>query len=133
MPLEILGPLVVLGILGIAALLHLSGHSAVAPLTQARALSDWTGHYPDTQVRSAELSKDAQAALIQSDQGPGLIWTLGADTTARLFTSPPELSNTHTGLIVRTNDFTAPKLRVVLDDDAARARWTDTLLQTGQG
>ena len=127
MPLDILAPLVVVAMVGIAAILHMSGMSRVDVLTLDRANEDWIGQYPDLTPQKVTLSSNAMAALVETVRGPGLIWVFGADTVARMFSQTPAISETTSGFILGTGDFTAPRVNVELTDEAERARWVAVL------
>lgn len=129
MPLEILGPMVVIGILGIAALLHFGGHSRVDPLTQERIFKEWEAQYPAAPAQRVKIANDGRAALVETSTGSGLIWTMGADTAARIFDSPPEVTGSGDGLTVRTGDFTAPVVHVTLERAEDRELWQQVLCQ----
>lgn len=130
MPLSILLPLVVFGIAGIVLAVHLTGNSAPRRFTDpADAMAAWNRAFPTRTARSARLSDDARAALIETDAGPGLCWGFGADTTAHPFTTRCEVRDTGNGLRIRFHDIAAPGLTVTLADPAARADWIATLKQ----
>ncbi|WP_095588328.1 hypothetical protein [Actibacterium ureilyticum] len=121
MPLHVLLPLVVLGIAGITALLHLLGHSRQVVIRDADdAARMWRHHWPEDDVQSAQVAQDGHAALVQTAQGVGLVWALGADTSARLLTGAT-LAPCGAGLRVRLRDFTAPTVTLHLRPDEARA------------
>ena len=107
MPLEILAPMVVIGILGIALMLHLTGQSRTDPLTAERAERAWAAQVPWTTAHRITLNDDARVALVETDRGPGLLWVFGADCTARLFTTPPTVREDADQITVTTGDFTA--------------------------
>lgn len=127
MPLEILAPMVVIGIAGIALMLHLSGLSRTQPLTADRVTRDWLAQMPALPPLSVAFSDDSRTALIETAQGPGLLWVFGADTAARLFTDPPTLAETPDRLIVTTGDFTAPRVSIALAGAGDRQRWSGIL------
>lgn len=83
MPLPVLLTLVIGGISAIAILLHLSGRSALRVIDPEDAHADWHRHFPDDRIRSVLVARDGHAALVETDQGPGLLWAFGADTAAR--------------------------------------------------
>ncbi len=126
MPLEILLVLVIGGISGIALLLHVLGLSA--PLifkTEADVNAAWLRAFPDDNFRAAQISADGRSALVESDQGTGLVWSFGADTTARLI-HDAEIAAHPDGLTLHLAEFTAPSLTLKLAE-ADRALWRQKL------
>jgi hypothetical protein len=131
MPLEILGPLVVFGILGIALLLHFTGHSQHRILANpADIAAEWARHFPASTPETIATDDDGKTALLTTPHGVGLLWLIGADTTARLLSAPPEIHDRPIGLIINLPDFAAPKVHATLRDAADRMIWTQIL--TGQ-
>lgn len=127
MPLEILAPMVVLGIAGLALMFHFGGASEIAPLDPARARSEWQTHYPDIPAGEIRLDDAAACALVETPRGPGLLWLMGADTCARLVQIPPRIESRGDKLVIRTGDFTAPRVVVRLADPQAREQWRTAL------
>ena len=124
MPLSILGPMVVIGIAGIAVILHLLGLSRRAVLADAAAArAAWDDEWGDTDpARAATLSHDRHAALIETASGRhGIVFPMGADTTAR-YLDGARVAVTEQGLRIDLPDFTAPHVRLHLDEGEA-ARW----------
>ena len=122
MPLGILVPLVICGIASVAVLLHLLGLSQPASLADEHAArAAWRDEFPDTPATRVVLSHDHSAALVQTRKGPGLVWPMGADTTARFLTDAT-ITQTATGLRIDLPDYTAPHIDLRLDPDEAR-RW----------
>jgi len=129
MPLSILLPMVVLGIAGIAVLLHLLGLSRRAVLAdEAAARAAWLREFPADAPIHVTLCHDRSAALIETGQGPGVVWPMGADTTARYLTGA-RARRTKTGLRLDLPDYTAPRVHLTLDAGEA-ARWQDALKET---
>lgn len=121
MPLHILLPLVVLGIAGITLMLHLLGYSRQIVIRDAdHAMQLWQHHWPDDQVHSALVAQDGHAALIETENGTGLVWAFGADAGARLLAGATP-SPCGAGLRVRLHDFTAPAITLHLRPDEAGA------------
>jgi hypothetical protein len=119
MPLNVLLPIVVFGIVGIAVLLHYMGWSKPATLAdEAAAETAWLEEFPDDPPKRVVLSHDHHAALIDTEKGHGVVWPMGADTTARYLTDA-KLSRTHTGLRIDLPDYTAPRIHLTLDADEA--------------
>ncbi len=122
MPLSILLPLVACGIIGIAVILHLLGLSRAARLGDAGvAEAAWLREFPDAPPSRVILSHDHHAALIETKSGPGVVWAMGADTTAR-YLGGARIRRTAKGLRIDLPDFTAPHIRLRLDPDEA-AQW----------
>ena len=115
MPLHILIILVVVGIAGIAATLHLLGLSGGARLDAEAAKTGWTRHFPDDHIIWVEPNQAHSAALVLSDHGLGLVWRFGADTVARRLTQPSIQADAN-GLRLAFNDFGTPDLRVTLTE-----------------
>lgn len=119
MPLHILLPLVVLGIAGIALMLHLLGYSRQVVIRDAAdAMRLWLHHWPEDQVQGAHVAQDGHAALVDTANGLGLVWAFGADTSARLLAGAA-LSPCGAGLRVRLRDFTAPTVTLHLRPEEA--------------
>jgi hypothetical protein len=112
-------PLVVLGILGITLLLHLMGWSKAATLAdKAAAKSAWLEEFPDDPPTRVVLSHDHHAALIETRNDHGVVWPMGADTTARYLTDA-KISTTAKGLRIALPDYTAPRIHLTLDAEEA--------------
>lgn len=117
MPLEFLGLLVVGGIAGIALLLHLLGLSTSQQFVSEKdARAAWLRHRPDDQIVSVLLTQDHSAALIETKTGKGLVWSFGADSTARDL-DLAKISETAQGLTFTLPEFTAPKVALHLSAD----------------
>lgn len=120
MPLSILLPMVVLGIAGIAVLLHLLGLSQPATFEdEAAARRAWLREFPEDTPTRVILSHDRHAALVETPQGAGVVWPMGADTTARHLDGA-RVTQTDTGLRIDLPDYTAPRITLTLDPDEAR-------------
>ena len=129
MPLSILLPMVVLGIAGIAGLTHLLGLSRRATLAdEAAARAAWLREFPGDAPTRVTLCHDRSAALIETGKGRGVVWPVGADTTARYLTGA-RASPTKTGLRIDLPDYTAPHIHLTLDAHEAAA-WQEALKET---
>ena len=129
MPLHILLPLVVLGIAGIALVLHLLGYSRRATIRdRAHAERLWRHHWPEDEVSDALVATDGHAALVQTARGPGILWAFGADTSARLLAGA-RLMPGNDALRLRLRDFTAPSVTLRLPPDEART-WQAVIERT---
>ncbi len=127
MPLEILLALVILGIAGIALLLHLTGRSARTRLSAPSARAHWLRHFPDDTVLDVTVADSGDAALVRTPAGPGLLWAFGADTVARPLQGF-DLLDTRDGVRVIFHDFAAPSVRLTLTPDE-RASWRQDMTQ----
>ncbi|MEM8576789.1 MAG: hypothetical protein AAGF60_02975 [Pseudomonadota bacterium] len=127
MPLEILLVLVVGGIACIALALHLLGLSAAPGFDAAGARDAWLRHFPQDAVTDAAPSRDGRAARIEAASGKGIVWRFGADSVARPLAGARAEPH-KTGLILRLPDYAAPRVRLTLTPEEARAwaRWMQT-------
>ncbi len=118
MPLIILLPMVFIGIAGIAVLLHLLGLSKPVRFdTKDKASKAWLREFPEDRPSQITLCPDSNAALIVASQGRGMVWAMGADSTAR-YLDGARVSRLETGLRIDLHDVTAPRihLRLIADD-----------------
>lgn len=122
MPLSILVPMVVLGIAGIAFLTWWLGLSTPARFAdEDAARAGWLDEFPDDPPLRITLCHNHSAALIDTAEGHGIVWPMGADTTARYLTGA-RLTPTKTGLRIDLPDYTAPHIHLTLSPDEA-TRW----------
>lgn len=120
MPLPLLLVLVTAGIGGLVLLLHLLGLSHPLTLTdqtEARAL--WRDSYPESHVTGVVLCQSGAAALIDTADGPGILWPMGADAAARPLTGA-RAKVRGGALDIYLPDYTAPHIRLTLTPDEAR-------------
>ncbi len=129
MPLTLLLALVIGGICAIVLILHLTGKSAQTMLTPEDARTAWHRHFPNDVITDVLTARDAHAALVMTGQGPGLLWSFGADTVARHLRDF-DLIDRRDGLRIDFHDFTAPQVRLRLDDDE-RDHWKHMLRPPG--
>lgn len=126
MPLSILGPMVVVGIGGIAILLHLLDLSKPMYFAdEAAARAAWEREFPDIPATRAILCKTQLAALIETRDGPGVVWAMGVDSAARSLYGA-RAAKRPKGLMLYLPDFTAPKLFLALDEEET-ALWLSRL------
>jgi len=114
-PLQILLAMVAIGIVAVVALVHLLGHSR--PLTlpgKSAARAHWRRHNPDDQIRDITVCHSGHTALVETDHGPGLLWSFGADTVARPLHGATA-RQTAKGLTIRLPDFAAPRVSLRMD------------------
>ena len=122
MPLHILLPLVVLGIAGITALTWALGLAAPRRFaTDDDARRAFAREFPEIAVHGVARCRDGSAALLDTAQGPALVWPMGADSTARLL-GGVRLRRDARGLVLRLPDYTAPRVALRLPPDEA-AQW----------
>lgn len=125
MPLEILLLLVIGGIAGIAVILHLAGLSRRTVLSAEDARSAWHRQFPDDLILDVTPTPHGHAALVQTGDGPGLVWAFGADTAARPLRDF-DLLDCPAGLRIVFHDFTAPAVTLRLSE-SERQRWRHML------
>jgi hypothetical protein len=126
MPLSILLPMVVIGIAGIAVLLHLLGLSRPLRFADAAAArAAWAREFPELPAERVILCHNHAAALIETAQGDGVVWPMGADSTGRLLNGA-RIEPTAHGVRLHLPDFTAPYVHLHLDPDEA-ALWLEKL------
>lgn len=124
MPLHILLILVIGGIAGIGALLHVLGHSTPFAIdSDATARREWARHLPEDSIATVEIAESGRAALVLTDAGPGLLRSFGADTVAHRITRAAVAKG---GLRLWLTDFGAPPVRVALTP-AEALRWRSLL------
>ena len=128
MPLGLLLTLVIGGIGLIALLLHLTGRSTRLRLDEARARAEWEQAFPEVPMRRLQISEDRHAALVETTQGMGLIWSFGADCVARTLRGV-DVTPTRRGLRIAFHDFTAPSVTLRLSP-SEQAQWAQKLEQT---
>lgn len=118
MPLEILGPMVVLGIAGIALALHLLGLTAPRRLTtKDEARAAWLREHPDDDIAQVLLARSGRAALITLASGArGLVYAMGADTCAHPLKGA-RWQQRKNALRVGLPDFAAPHFDIALAPD----------------
>ncbi|WP_299847034.1 hypothetical protein [uncultured Roseovarius sp.] len=126
MPLTILLPLVIIGIVGIAVLLHFLGLSKPARFdNEAAAKAAWLREFPEDVPTRITLCQNHSAALVDASQGRGIVWPMGADTTARYLTDA-RIERTGNGLCITLPDYTAPRIRLTLEAEEA-AIWVNLM------
>jgi len=127
MPLHLLLPIVVLGILGVALLLHVLGKSKRFLIMNADQVSRlWERQFPNGLVSQVKIADGGHQAMVETSDGPGVVWAMGADVACRL-TEGAGVQETDKGLRIRLADYSAPMVRVVLADPLARQHWVQTL------
>ena len=118
MPLPILLGLVVLGIAGIALMLHLTGHSRPFALgSDAVARVAWARLCPDDPVHALHLA--GGVALVQAASGLSLLRPLGADAAAHRIAAMDPAPG---GLRIGFDDLGFADLTVALPPETA-AHW----------
>ncbi|QHQ36976.1 hypothetical protein [Algicella marina] len=126
MPLTILVPLVVGGILGIVFIVHMSGWTGRLTLDDHAVRRAWAGEYPDDEPTRVALSDDARAALLTTKSGArGVVWCMGDGIVLRRFQPQGvRVEETSDGLRLRFRDTGAPAALIRLADAGSRAEWT---------
>lgn len=130
MPLELLLILVIGGIAAIALALHVLGLTSPLRLTDAGdAIAAWQREFPDSTPLKATLSHSGRAALIETNEGLGLVWVMGADTTAR-YLDRATLKEQVSDLLVTLPDYSAPRIRLRLSL-GEMPQWKRLMLKEG--
>lgn len=126
MSLTVLIALVVAGIAGVALLIHTTGLSQPRRFTtEAEARAAWTREFPLTDVTGVTLCRSGRAALIATPSDPGVVWPMGADSTARGLTNA-RVTPREGGLTLHLPDYAAPTVRLHLDPDEI-ALWAERI------
>lgn len=129
MPLPFLIVLVVGGIAGIAVLLHVAGLSRPRRFeSESDARAAWSREYSEAEIRQVILAQDRSAALIVTNLGPGVVWAMGADSTARLCPGA-HIAQSRGRAVLHLPDYTAPRITLALDPDEI-PRWQAALQET---
>lgn len=121
MPLEILAPMVVLGIAFAVILVRFSGLSHRASLANKSQVREiLTIDYPEESIHEIHLQKDGRTALATFESGKvGTINVMGAKFLTRKFSKGDVVSVTRTGnegITARFNDFTHPREEFIGSD-----------------
>ena len=126
MSLPVLVALVVLGIAAVALTIHATGLSDPRRFaTEAEARAAWTREFPSSPITGVTLCRSGRAALISTPLGAGVVWPMGADSTARGL-SGARVTQREGGLILHLPDYAAPTVRLHLDPDEITL-WTERI------
>jgi len=124
MPLSILLPLVVFGILGaVLAIKWLRITPDLVLKTPEQVLELWQHFNPDADAEQVHLNAVRSHALVETAQGLGVVWAFGADPVTRLLDADWEVRETPQGVRLITHDFTAPTIDIPLPHDVQRKQW----------
>lgn len=124
MPLNILLPIVVVGIVAIVVLIWvLNPTPRLVFRSKADVVEIWNRRNPNAEARSVVLNPDNSAALVTTRAGAGLVWSFGADAVTRPFQRSSECADTADGLVIKSHDFTAPKILIRLPRASDRVKW----------
>lgn len=126
MPLSVLGPLVVFGLLAVALTIRLLGVSHPFVFRSEddvrRALAR---HMPARVGGAVLIAQDGRCALVETDAGGVLIWAFGADTVARGLAGAAAKPNRR-GLRVDLHSFASPGPRLRLTAEE-RPLWQEKI------
>lgn len=120
MPLPVLALLVVGGIAAIAVLTWSFGMATPRRFDADDARAAWLREFPALPPHTVTPCESASAALVDTAQGPGLVWAMGADSAARLV-SGARVTCRRNGLRLHLDDYDAPRIDLALTEDEARA------------
>ena len=124
MPLTVLLPIVVIGIGGIALLLHLMGKSRRLRLTDNGQVAEiWHNQYPNSVITGVHFASGGHHALLETDEGVGLVWSMGVRAACREIPGTAGVKTKGSALIVQPGDYSAPQIKVPLDSEAEAERW----------
>lgn len=124
MPLTILLPFVVFGILG--AVLLINWLKPTPPLMLAnpdQALAIWQHFNPDLPASAVYVNSSRTHAIAETAKGLGVIWAMGADPVTRLLAPGYTVRETARGVRLTTHDFTAPYIDIPLPHAVQRKEW----------
>ena len=128
MPLVVLLPLVIVGVALIVALVRIFAPTAPLIFADIQTATDvWNHRRPRNAARQVFLNARKTHALVTTDKGAGLVWSFGVDPVTRLFTQETTWREKNGLLIISTGDFTAPRIRIPLEDARQRRQWTQIL------
>lgn len=127
MPLPILLPLVVFGIGGIVILIRWMRPTAPLVLTEETAIAVWGHRNPELPAKRIHLNTIGSHGLVDTENGPGLVWVFGADPVTRVLDHPIKCTKTDLGLRLHLSDFTVPAIDIPLRDGVEKAEWAKLL------
>jgi len=91
------------------------------PLTEETARQAWLASFPNGTITQTQIAKSGRAALVETDQGVGVLWQFGTSVLARRL--PCRSIQDHAmGLRLRFADLSAPVVLLRLDPEE-KARW----------
>lgn len=126
MPLPILILLVVGGITAIAVLTRWMGMSRTLRFETKGAIQRaWEREFPHIPVLDVTTSQSGDAGLVRTNCGYGLVWAMGADSTARFLTGAT-LAPSDAGLAITLPDYSAPRVTLCLTR-AETTQWTSMI------
>ena len=130
MPLTILLVLVIGGIAAVAVALHMLGFSKTRKIDMAGVHADWLRHFPDDTFDHNDsfetlVTMAGDRAVLRTDQGYGLLWSMGADTSARRL-DQSHWQETKKGVDFRFDDPGVPRIAVTLHN-SERHLWLSYL------
>ena len=111
-----------------------AGVAADRPVVMARfedeaaARAAWLREFPEDMPERVTLCHNRSAALIGLRQGNGVVWPMGADTTARPLTGA-QITRAEGGLTIDLPDYTAPRIHLTLDRQEIAA-WSQLIKGT---
>ncbi len=124
MPLSILLPLVVFGIIGAVLLIRWLRPTPLLVLESPEDTARLWDHFnPDQPAGHVQLNSTRSHALVETDAGLGVVWSFGADPVTRPLQRGFRVESTAAGVRIRTGDFTAPVIDIPLPHDVQRKEW----------
>jgi len=124
LPLTILLPFVVFGIIGAVLLINRLRPTPDLLLdTPDIAAGLWLHFNPDLPALRVHLNSIHSHALVETAAGVGVVWSFGADPVTRLLKPDCQVRDTKAGVRLKTGDFTAPAIDIPLADPVQRKAW----------
>lgn len=126
MSLELLGPLVVIGVAGLVWLVHVMGWTRSPVFADLAAAEQvFLQDHPRAEIADGALADDRRAALFQTAEGVGFAGWLGDGPLTRHFRRGEAISAAQAGdrLSIGVADFGAPVFALRLKEAETRAKW----------
>lgn len=117
MPLEVLGAIVVIGLLGVYVLMRVMRFDRRARLINTEMVcEEWAADNPTAPAIEVLLADSGQVALVRSKRGWGVLWIMGLDTASHALGGATVAAHSR-GLELKWPDFSAPSLVLELTPD----------------
>jgi hypothetical protein len=118
-PLHLLVPSVVFGVVLVIGLTWAAGWTELAALDESSALERWSFDHPESVVQRVVVARDRRAALVRHGSGTGLVFVVG-DRWATRDVRAATAELTADGVLLRFPEFGNPRVMIGLDHDVWR-------------